>query len=64
MAKRIDRPFCTIFKRTEEEKRVWNASKELEAQKEEIAALRAELEALKGSDTKSTSKKKTSNKED
>lgn len=53
---------CTIFKRSESEKRVWNAAKLLDDQQKEIESLRAELEALKGN-TSETPKKRTSKKE-
>lgn len=52
---------CTIFKRSEAEKRAWNLAKELDEQKEQITSLRAELEALKD-EKEETSKKRTSRK--
>lgn len=48
MPKRIQRPFCTIYKRSESEKRAWNAAKEVEAQKHEIEELKKQIEELKG----------------
>ena len=66
MAKKVNRPFCVIYKRTDAEKRAWNMSKELDEQKSEIEEIKRELEALKASNSttqSSTSTKKKSNKE-
>ena len=48
----VKKNFCTIFRRSEAEKRAWNVLKELDDQKEEISSLRAELEALKETTSK------------
>lgn len=55
--KRISRPFCVIFKRSESEKRAWNMGKELDQQKEELEALKKELAELKAASTTSSKKK-------
>ena len=66
MAKRIQRPFCVIYKRSEAEKRAWNATKELEAQKQEIEELKKQLAELKGgtsnTEAPTTNKRKSSKK--
>lgn len=48
MPKRVQRPFCTIYKRSESEKRTWEATKAVEAQKLEIEELKKQIEELKG----------------
>jgi hypothetical protein len=45
-----------MFRRTDSEKRLWKASKELEEQRSEIEELKKQLAELKGSEDTTTSK--------
>ena len=64
MSKKIKKPFCTIFKRTDTEKKMWDMAKNYESYTEEMKSLRRELDELKaqqsGNDKPTTSRKKKS----
>ena len=62
MPKKIHKPFCTIYKRSEAEKRAWNAVKELDAQRSEIEELKKQLAELKGNNSTNTEEDKSTNK--
>ena len=51
MPKIVRRPFCTMYKRTESEKKVYEMTKEFDNMKEEIRALKEQVE---GQSTKKT----------
>lgn len=44
MPKVVHRPFCTIYKRSESEKRVYNMTKEFDEMKKEMQSLREKVE--------------------
>ena len=47
MAKRIVKPRCVIFKRTESEKNMWKMNKEMRNYKEELEEMKEEIKRLK-----------------
>lgn len=44
MPKIVRRPFCTIYKRSESEKKVYEMTKEFDNMKEELKALREQVQ--------------------
>lgn len=57
MPKVVQRPFCTIYKRSESEKRVYNMTKEMDSLRAEVVALRKEIITQKSSENKGNKKK-------
>lgn len=44
MPKIVRRPFCTIYKRSDSEKRIYNMTKEFDDMKKEVQSLKEKVE--------------------